>query len=139
MADRRESAGGGGPQRLSPGHAGAGGAGRLPEGSERFWHAHHDLLDAWVRHGLLGLITVLLAYAVPLWRFLPGLRAPDPTRRALCVAGTLLPVCYLAFGMSYTLLAYPLGVAVYGGWLALLWVLYGKIQEVASHRVNVQK
>ncbi|WP_162899867.1 O-antigen ligase family protein [Halomonas sp. JS92-SW72] len=105
--------------------------GRLPEGSERFWHAHHDLLDAWVRHGLLGLIAVLLAYAVPLWRFLPGLRAPDPTRRALCVAGTLLPICYLAFGMSYTLLAYPLGVAVYGGWLALLWVQLAVLDAAA--------
>jgi len=36
------------------------------------------------------------------------------------VAGLLLPVTFIDFGLSYAFFAYPVGILVYGSWLALL-------------------
>ncbi|MGJ7457437.1 O-antigen ligase family protein [Halomonas sp. RA08-2] len=97
--------------------------GRLAPGVERFWHAHNDLLDAWVRRGLPGLALVLALYLLPLWVFSVRLKTSDPVRRSLAVAGLLLPITFMDFGLSYPFFAYPVGIAVYGSWLTALWVL----------------
>ncbi|MDN3520747.1 O-antigen ligase family protein [Halomonas ramblicola] len=94
--------------------------------AHRYEHAHNDLLDAWVRYGLPGLLAVFALYLAPLRRFVPALRAGEPGRRALALAGTLIPVCYFAFGLSYSLFAYPVGVVAYVGSLSLLWWLLGE-------------
>ncbi len=90
----------------------------------RFWHAHNDLLDAWAKRGLPGLATLLALYLVPLWLFLGGIRSAASERRALAMAGVLLPVAFLGFGLTYSFLAYPAGGLVYGLLLAILWGLY---------------
>lgn len=65
-----------------------------------------------------------MLYLLPLWVFAPRLVASDPETRSLAMAGLLLPVAFIDFGMSHPFLAYPVGILVYGGWLALLlgWV-----------------
>jgi O-antigen ligase len=88
-----------------------------------YWHAHNDLLDAWVRKGLPGLVIVVSLYLIPLWLFFPGLRAESATQRSYAVAGILLPITFMGFGLSYSFFAYPAGVAVYASWLIFLWVL----------------
>ncbi|MBR2513434.1 MAG: O-antigen ligase family protein [Halomonas sp.] len=87
-----------------------------------YWHAHNDLLDAWVRRGVPGLLMVLGLYLVPLWRFLPGLRSENPKQRSFSMAGVLLAISFISFGLSYSFFAYPAGIAVYASWLILLWV-----------------
>ncbi len=94
--------------------------GRIVPGLDRYWHAHNDLLDAWVRRGLPALLAVLALYLLPLWVFTPRLVATDPGTRSLAVAGLLLPVTFIDFGLSYAFFAYPIGIVVYGGWLAVL-------------------
>lgn len=87
-----------------------------------YWHAHNDLLDAWVRRGALGFLMVLGLYLVPLWRFLPGLRSENANERSFAMAGVLLVISFISFGLSYSFFAYPAGVAVYASWLVFLWV-----------------
>ncbi|MFU1520478.1 O-antigen ligase family protein [Vreelandella alkaliphila] len=87
-----------------------------------YWHAHNDLLDAWVRRGLLGMLVVLGLYLVPLWHFFPGLRSENPVHKSFSVAGVLLTVAFISFGLSYSFFAYPAGIAVYASWLVFLWV-----------------
>lgn len=87
-----------------------------------YWHAHNDLLDAWVRRGLPGFLIVVSLYLIPLWLFFPGLRAESSTQRSYAVAGMLLPIAFMSFGFSYSFFAYPAGVAVYASWLIFLWV-----------------
>jgi len=94
--------------------------GRVAPGMDRYWHAHNDLLDAWVRRGLPALLVLLALYLLPLWVFTPRLVASDPETRSLAVAGLLLPVTFIDFGLSYAFFAYPVGILVYGSWLALL-------------------
>ncbi|WP_170064088.1 O-antigen ligase family protein [Halomonas heilongjiangensis] len=90
----------------------------------RYWHAHNDLLDAWAKRGLPGLATLLALYLVPLWLFVGGLRDGTRERRALAMAGVLLPVAFLGFGLTYSFLAYPAGGLVYGLMLVILWGSY---------------
>ncbi|EWG98846.1 O-antigen ligase family protein [Halomonas sp. BC04] len=90
----------------------------------RFWHAHNDLLDAWVKRGLPGLFTLLALYATPIWLFVGGIGSASGERRALAVAGTLLSVAFIDFGLTYSFLAYPIGGMVYALLLVILWGLY---------------
>ncbi|WP_083005045.1 O-antigen ligase family protein [Halomonas sp. GT] len=87
-----------------------------------YWHAHNDLLDAWVRRGLLGMLMVFGLYLVSLWHFIPGLRSENPAHKTISVAGVLLTVAFICFGLSYSFFAYPAGIAVYISWMAFLWV-----------------
>ncbi|HSP32123.1 MAG TPA: ligase, partial [Halomonas sp.] len=41
--------------------------------------------------------------------------------RALAVAGVLLPVAYIDFGLTQTLMEHNSGVMVYAFWLVVLW------------------
>ncbi|WP_104204258.1 O-antigen ligase family protein [Billgrantia saliphila] len=90
----------------------------------RFWHTHNDVLDAWVKRGLPGLIALLALYATPLWLFARGVGVGSGERRALAVAGTLVPVTFIDFGLTYSFLAYPAGGLIYALLIAVLWGLY---------------
>ena len=94
---------------------------RLPPGLGRYWHAHNDLMDAWVRRGLPGLLAVVALYALPLWHFSRRLRTTLSAQRSIAVAGLLIPVAFIDFGLSYAFFAYPVGIAVYACWLLLFW------------------
>lgn len=99
-------------------------ASRLDSATAIYWHAHSDLLDAWARRGVLGLLVLLAIYLLPVYLFRAGLRASDPGRRALATCGLLLPIGFAGFGLSYTFMAYSAGVAAYTGWLCVIWGLY---------------
>lgn len=106
--------------------------GRVDPRVERYWHAHNDLLDAWSKRGLPGLFGLLLLYATPLWLFRRGLFASSPSCRALASCGILLPLAFMGFGLSYSFMAYPVGIALYTAWMSVLWVLYKR--EVMDSR-----
>ncbi|MGR2736927.1 O-antigen ligase family protein [Billgrantia sp. Q4P2] len=90
----------------------------------RYWHAHNDILDAWVKRGLPGLLALLALYFTPLWLFARGVGAGSGEQRALAVAGTLVPVAFIDFGLTYSFLAYPVGGLVYALLITILWGLY---------------
>ncbi|NWN81520.1 MAG: O-antigen ligase family protein [Halomonas sp.] len=86
----------------------------------RHWHAHNDLLDAWVRRGLPGLLIVVGLYLIPLWATLRALPDLPASRRSLAMAGLVLPVMFLDFGLSYAFFAYPQALAGYLAWALVL-------------------
>ncbi|UXZ55075.1 O-antigen ligase family protein [Halomonas sp. 7T] len=99
-----------------------------------FDHAHNEFIDVLAKQGLVGLAALLLLYMVPLKVFAPGLLHPDLHVRALAVAGTLLPVAYIDFGLSQTFLAHNSGAMFYAFWLVVLWGSYS-----ASCRKHITK
>ncbi len=99
-------------------------AGRIAPAVLSHGHAHNDLLEAWVKRGLPALLGLLALYLLPVWMFRSGLAHPDLSHRALAVAGLLLPVAFMDFGLTYSFFAYSVGVAVYASWLVILWTLY---------------
>lgn len=87
-------------------------------------HAHNDILDAWVRRGLLGVLALLMLYIVPVVLFWSGLNDSCPKQRALATCALLLVVGSFGFGLSYSFMFYPVGVTLYTGWLCVMWGLY---------------
>lgn len=88
---------------------------------QRYDHVHNEYLDAWVKRGVVGLVALLALYLVPLRLFTQRIRSEDLHLRAFAVAGVLLPVAYIDFGLSQVFLAHNSGVMMYAFWLAVLW------------------
>ncbi|MBR9829731.1 MAG: O-antigen ligase family protein [Oceanospirillales bacterium] len=84
-------------------------------------HAHNEYLDNFARHGILGLLSLLALYLVPLRLFARRLMSPDLELRALATAGTLLAVAFMDFGLSQVFFGHNSGVMIYAFWLAVLW------------------
>ncbi|WP_319782281.1 O-antigen ligase family protein [Oceanisphaera sp. IT1-181] len=84
-------------------------------------HAHNEYLDNFARRGILGLLSLLALYLVPLRLFAKRLTAPNLELRALATAGAILPVAFMDFGLSQVFLGHTSGVMVYAFWLAVLW------------------
>ncbi|WP_257125254.1 O-antigen ligase family protein [Chromohalobacter japonicus] len=95
-----------------------------PRVAERYGHPHNEFINAQVKQGVLGLVILLALYLVPLKLFSRELRAPDMPLRALATAGTLLPVAYIDFGLTQSLMEHNSGAMVYAFWLAVLWGCY---------------
>lgn len=107
--------------------------GVIDPAAARYWHAHHDFLDGWAKRGLPGVLLLALYYATPLWLFRRGFRDRDPGCRALAVCGVLLPVAFFGYGLSYSFMAHPAGMAHYTGWLVVLWGLYAVRRGRGAH------
>ncbi|SJN12171.1 O-antigen ligase [Halomonas citrativorans] len=89
-----------------------------------FDHAHNDIIDAFAKRGVFGVAALLCLYLVPLRMFASGLQHSNLEIRALAVAGTLLSVAYIDFGLSQTFFAHNSGAMFYAFWLAVLWGVY---------------
>jgi O-antigen ligase len=101
-----------------------GSEGRVDPAVASYWHAHSDLLDAWVRRGVAGALALLMLYAMPIVLFWRGLWHTSPARRALAACGMLLGVGLFGFGLSYSYMVYPVSVALYTSWLCIFWGFY---------------
>ena len=97
-----------------------------------FGHAHNEFIDAFAKRGLVGLAVLLMLYMIPMRMFAPSLSHPDLPTRSLAVAGTLLPVAFIDFGLSQTFLAHNSGATFYAFWLAVLWGSYRARRRIVS-------
>lgn len=93
----------------------------------QFGHVHNEALDLFAKHGLLGVLVLLLFYGVPLHIFWPTrkrvLRQPagtgtgawqiDQTALALRLVGWTLPVTYIGFGLTQVFFAHNSGNVFY--------------------------
>ncbi|CAM3945280.1 hypothetical protein VRRI112168_07300 [Vreelandella rituensis] len=87
----------------------------------RYGHAHNEIIDAWARRGVIGLIVLLALYLIPMKFFARHFDSPDLELRSLAVAGVLLSVAYIEFGLSQAFLTHNSGVMMFAFWLAVLW------------------
>ena len=93
-----------------------------------YGHAHNEILDMWVKRGLLGLVLLLLFYAVPAYVFWPTQKrlakvaAADRSKAlALRASASLLPLAYFGFGWTQVFFAHNSGNMFYIFGLAVLW------------------
>ncbi|MGM0785903.1 MAG: O-antigen ligase family protein [Pseudomonadota bacterium] len=98
--------------------------GVIVERAATYGHAHNEFLDTWAKRGALGLAALLAIYLVPMRLFARGLSDADLSTRSLAVAGTLLPVAYIDFGLTQGFFSHNSGVMVYAFWLAVLWGIF---------------
>ncbi|SEM13990.1 O-antigen ligase [Halomonas daqiaonensis] len=95
--------------------------GVINSGVLRFDHAHNEFIDAFAKRGIIGLAVLLTLYLIPMKLFARRLDSPDLEMRSLAVAGVLLCVAYIDFGLSQTFLTHNSGVMMFAFWLALLY------------------
>jgi O-antigen ligase len=110
--------------------------GEITYQASEFGHAHNEFIDALAKRGLVGLAVLLALYFVPLRLFASGLKHQNLETRSLAVAGTLLSVGYIDFGLSQAFLAHNSGVMFYPFWLSLLWGCYSV--QLRKHRYSAQ-
>ena len=84
-------------------------------------HAHNEYLDNFARRGVLGVLSLLALYLVPLRLFAKRLKTSNLELRALATAGAILPVAFMDFGLSQVFFGHSSGVTVYAFWLSVLW------------------
>ncbi|MBB3143487.1 O-antigen ligase family protein [Halomonas organivorans] len=100
-------------------------AGTIDAFVTRYGHAHNEFIDAFAKRGIIGFGLLLALYLLPLRWFARRLSEPNLDVRSIAVAGVLLPVAYMDFGLSQTFLAHNSGVMVFAFWLA---VFYGSLR-----------
>ena len=95
-------------------------SGQAPDSVLQFSHAHHEVLDLFVKHGLLGVLVLVFFYGVPLYLFWPRHQRVldasgvlDREAFSLCLVGILLPLSYLGFGLTQVFLAHNSGNMFY--------------------------
>ncbi|MFW3616920.1 O-antigen ligase family protein [Billgrantia antri] len=98
--------------------------GVIHPGVTKYGHAHNEFIDALAKRGIIGLVVLLALYLIPMKLFTHQLSAPDLELRSLALAGILLSVAYIDFGLSQVFLAHNSGVMMYAFWLAVLWGVY---------------
>ena len=108
------------------------GQGRFHPGISRYDQLHSDLGDTFARRGLVGLLSLMALYAVPLWLFWCHWRkGRDEDSRALALCGVLVVVGFVGFGLSQSMLRDVRGLSAYLGLIVACWCL------IKGHRVAV--
>lgn len=93
--------------------------GRLSSFSAGFTHLHNEYLNVAFKRGLVGLALYLALYLVPMLMFFkPYLQDARPDVRALAMAGMVIPMMYMDFGLTQTFLSHNSGRVV----LCSLWM-----------------
>lgn len=92
----------------------------------KYNHMHNDLLDAWVKRGLVGVVALVGVYLVPAVIFYRQLKrhsgAGQPiAARSAALAGMMLVVATFVFGLTQSFLTHSSGVTMYVFLLVILW------------------
>jgi O-antigen ligase len=84
-----------------------------------FTHVHDEYLDVTLKHGFVGLALLLLLYLAPMFLFFkPHLRHQSVEVRSLAMAGMVIPMMLMDFGLTQTYLSHNSGRMV----LVSLWM-----------------
>ncbi|MBO9537991.1 O-antigen ligase family protein [Herbaspirillum sp.] len=83
-------------------------------------HLHNEYLDALVKRGIPGLLVLLILYGTPLALFARHLR-DGPQERRYALAGLMLMLSYIAFGLTQAFMTHNNGVMILAFMTAALW------------------
>jgi O-antigen ligase len=89
-----------------------------------FHHAHNEFLDAASKRGIIGLFFMLVLYLVPLKLFMKKVRQNEHDWRVkpYAIAGALVPMSYIDFGLTNVMFTQKIGVIMYALSIVLFWV-----------------
>lgn len=93
-----------------------------------FNHAHNEILEVMATQGIFGLAGLLMFYLLPLRFFIRNLDAGE-RHNPYALAGIMLVLCYIDFGLSQVMFAHHLGIAFYAFMVCLLAGLCLKTQR----------
>lgn len=105
-------------------------------------HVYNEWLDAAVKRGLLGLISLLILYIVPLYLFIQRLRKHRKNAKYFSVqlytmSGLLLILNYMGFGLSQVFLSHNIGVMMFIFLLSIIWSLVQTEEKGSTSNKNL--
>ncbi len=105
--------------------------GRLSAFSADFTHVHNEYLDMATKHGLFGLSSYLFLMLGPMLLFFgPYKQHPNPQVRTLAIAGMVVPMMYLDFGLTQVFLSHNSGRVVLSAlWMCLAALMLNALEE----------
>lgn len=103
--------------------------GLLYPGVSVFTQLHSDMIDTAARRGLVGLVSLLGLYGVPLTLFWRCRRDPDPRVRLLAIAGVMIVTSFMIFGLSQSMLRDVRGLSGYLGLCVGCWAVLRSIES----------
>lgn len=112
--------------------------GRLAPGFLRFTHPLNEFFLVLATRGLLGLLSLLLLFGVPLKHFLWAARHRDEAMRHLAYAGIVLIVGYVHFGLTESIFNRNISIIFYAFSLAVTYGLL-RARERAYLRVATKR
>ena len=104
--------------------------GKLASFGQRFKHLHNEYLDVTFKRGVVGLVLYLALYLVPMLMFFrPHLHHPLPEVRALAMAGMVIPMMFMDFGLTQTFLSHNSGrVVLCSFWMCVAALMLNAIE-----------
>jgi O-antigen ligase len=105
--------------------------GRLGAFSSGFNHVHNEYIDIAVKHGLIGLFFHLVLMLGPMLLFFgPHKSSSNPEVRSLAIAGMVVPMMYMDFGLTQTFLSHNSGRVVLSAlWMCLAALMLNALEE----------
>ena len=96
----------------------------------------NEYINAIVRFGLMGAVQLLLVFAGPLLAFSRFRHHPDKAIQTFTMLGMLLPLMYMEFGLSVSVLSVNTCRQVYFAWcIVLLSLILQRLHHVKTHPV----
>ena len=95
-------------------------------------HPHNDYLDALASRGILGILTLLALFLVPMRYFLPATANEDRTLHALGLAGILTVGGFAIYGLTDTVFLHSIMITWYVIYMALFYALI----ETRTDKIN---
>jgi O-antigen ligase len=94
-------------------------------------HLHNEYLDSALKRGLTGLILLLVLYFTPMVLFFrPYLTADNIEIRSLAMAGTVIPMMYMDFGLTQTFLSHNSGrIVLCGLWMCVAGLMLNAAED----------
>jgi len=106
-----------------------------PEVAE-YSHAHNEFINALALRGIVGFLFLLAVYLYPMRLFMKKMEAykNDWTIKSYAMAGAIVPMCYIDFGLSQVMFSHNIGVMMYVFpivyfWAAVRWAEKDKLHS----------
>ncbi len=104
--------------------------GQLASFAEVFTHLHNEYLNVAFKRGMVGLALYLAMFLVPMLLFFkPYLHDSRPDVRALAMAGMVIPMMFMDFGLTQTFLSHNSGrIVLCSLWMCLAGLMLNAIE-----------
>jgi O-antigen ligase len=90
-----------------------------------FNHAHNEIFTALSYRGLIGFLSLLSIYFVPLWLFSKVLFSKQatlsPETRMIALGGCLIPLSYFIYGLTQSMFDHNSGSTIYPFFIVIYW------------------
>ena len=98
-----------------------------------FGHAHNEILTALSHRGLIGFLSLLCIYFVPLRFFSKVLfsqqSALDPRKKIIALGGCLIPLSYFSYGLTQSMFHHNSGSTIYPFFIIIYWAALKSFED----------